>query len=88
MAKKKKNQSVMAVNQYEHNLNKNTIVTDQNSFMRKGSRYTISGDDAIHILTGKRLTLPPSVKAEIEAEMFNFRKHEKNRVEVNYGNRG
>ena len=85
MAKKKEKKTPNAVNQYEHNMSKHTIVTDQNSFVKKGRRYTISGSDIIDILTCERFTLPPSVKAEIEVDMFNFRKHEKNRVKVNYG---
>ena len=39
MAKQK--ESKRAVNQYAHNLNKHTIVTDVNSFIAKGVRYLI-----------------------------------------------
>jgi hypothetical protein len=73
MAKTKKKQP-LAVNQHEHSLSKHTIVTDRNSFVRKGNRYTISGNKAINILTKKVIVLPDHVKAEVEEEMFNHGK--------------
>jgi len=54
---KKKEVSKRSVNQYPHNLNKHTIITDRNSFNVKGQRYTISGDNIINITTKEVYTV-------------------------------
>ena len=62
---KKKNNSVRAVNKYPHNLNKATIVNDQNSFEVKGVRYLLyeipnmfKDGVVIDINTGERFVFP------------------------------